>query len=502
MCLNKKKFVLIFILSLIVFLALAIPFRSLLKINYVTEVRPAAVLNPVLGIFFGMPAILACVLGNLILDFQSGVPIIQVLAYIIPQFLYGYIPYYVWKKLNKNETDKITIDAMPKILRYIAAVLLGSLALAVIAGTMVGLFNNNTTLLIDFIVFAFVNNIAMNLFLGFPLIILLNKFVNKRKLSSCEKYLLISSVLEAISVCTIICVTWRVTIGIDITDSHFWEKIYLMCIAAILFIIGLSIAIIAVQLDKELKAHSYEFGVAAKIQMSMLPNKFPAFPDRKEFDIFAMMIPAKEVGGDFYDFFMVDDTHVAMVAADVSGKGVSAALFMVIGKTLIKDHTISGADLGDVFADVNNLLCEANSEGLFITAFEGVLDLVTGKFRYVNAGHEMPFICKKNENYKPYPIKAGIILAGMENTKYTSGEFILEPGDKIFEYTDGVTEATNKDKQLFGMKRLEETLSKYSDKSVNELLPLVKKDIDTFVGDAPQFDDITMICLEYNKRMP
>ena len=137
-----------------------------------------------------------------------------------------------------------------------------------------------------------------------------------------------------------------------------------------------------------------ELDIARNIQASMLPCIFPAFPDRKEFDIYATMTPAKEVGGDFYDFFMVDETHLAIVMADVSGKGVPAALFMVIGKTLIKDHTTPGRDLGEVFSTVNNLLCEANSEGLFITAFEGVLDLVTGEFCFVNAGHEMPFICK------------------------------------------------------------------------------------------------------------
>ena len=244
-----------------------------------------------------------------------------------------------------------------------------------------------------------------------------------------------------------------------------------------------------------------ELDVATHIQASMLPCIFPAFPERPEFDIFATMNPAKEVGGDFYDFFMVDDTHIAIVAADVSGKGVPAALFMVIGKTLIKDHTTPGTDLGEVFTTVNNLLCESNSEGLFITAFEGVLDLVTGEFRFVNAGHETPFICKKGEKFKPYPIKAGFVLAGMEEMKYKAGTFTLEPGDKIFQYTDGVTEATNKKNELFGMERLENTLGKYSDKTVEELLPLVKKDIDAFVGKAPQFDDITMICLEYKEKI-
>ena len=244
-----------------------------------------------------------------------------------------------------------------------------------------------------------------------------------------------------------------------------------------------------------------ELDIAKHIQASMLPCIFPAFPERKEFDIYATMEPAKEVGGDFYDFFMVDDTHLAIVMADVSGKGVPAALFMVIGKTLIKDHTTPGRDLGKVFTEVNQLLCESNSEELFITAFEGVLDLVTGEFVYVNAGHEMPFICKAGGDFEPYKIRAGFVLAGMEGMKYRAGSTRLEPGDKIFQYTDGVTEATNLKNELYGMNRLGAILNKVKGGTPNDILPAIKKDIDEFVGDADQFDDITMLCLEYKARI-
>ncbi len=244
-----------------------------------------------------------------------------------------------------------------------------------------------------------------------------------------------------------------------------------------------------------------ELDVAKHIQASMLPCIFPAFPDRKEIDVFASMDPAKEVGGDFYDFFMVDERHLAIVMADVSGKGIPAALFMVIGKTLIKDHTTPGRDLGTVFTEVNNLLCESNSEEMFITAFEGVLDLVTGEFVYVNAGHEMPFICKAGGDFEPYKIRHGFVLAGMENMKYKAGSMMLEPGDKIFQYTDGVTEATNAQDELYGMERLGTILNKVKEGTPDEILPQVKKDIDAFVGDADQFDDITMLCLEYKEKM-
>ena len=202
-----------------------------------------------------------------------------------------------------------------------------------------------------------------------------------------------------------------------------------------------------------------ELNVATQIQSSMLPCIFPAFPDRDELDIYATMTPAKEVGGDFYDFFMVDERHVAIVIADVSGKGVPAALFMVIGKTLIKDHTQPGRDLGEVFTEVNNILCESNDNGMFITAFEGVLDLVTGEFRYANAGHEMPFIYRKEGGYEAYKIRPGFVLAGMENIKYKEQKIQLNIGDKIFQYTDGVTEATDKDNQLYGMDRLHKVLN-------------------------------------------
>lgn len=244
-----------------------------------------------------------------------------------------------------------------------------------------------------------------------------------------------------------------------------------------------------------------ELDIARHIQASMLPCIFPAFPERNEIDIYATMNPAKEVGGDFYDFFMVDDRHLAIVMADVSGKGVPAALFMVIGKTLIKDHTTPGSDLGTVFTEVNNLLCESNSEELFITAFEGVLDLVTGEFVYVNAGHEMPFICKAGGDFEPYKIRAAFVLAGMENMRYRAGSMTLEPGDKIFQYTDGVTEATNSHNELYGMERLTAILNQVKNQTPSGILPAVKADVDAFVGEAPQFDDITMLCLEYKARM-
>ena len=245
-----------------------------------------------------------------------------------------------------------------------------------------------------------------------------------------------------------------------------------------------------------------ELNVATHIQSSMLPIIFPPFPSKEEVDIFASMTPAKEVGGDFYDFFMVDDRHIAIVVADVSGKGVPAALFMVIGKTLIKDHTTPGMDPAEVFMKVNNLLCESNGAELFITAFEGVLDIVTGEFRFVDAGHEPPYIWHDGK-FTAHRVKPDFVLAGFEGTKYASGSIFLEPGDKILEYTDGVNEATNANNELYGDERLNAVLNRDNcgAKSCKDIISTVKADIDRFVADAPQFDDITMLCLEFKKRL-
>lgn len=285
-----------------------------------------------------------------------------------------------------------------------------------------------------------------------------------------------------------------------IFPNHYWFfPLYLTI--CLIFVVEFVLLINSVMQTATAMKNEAELNVATNIQQSMLPCIFPAFPERKEFDIYASMDPAKEVGGDFYDFFMVDERHLAIVMADVSGKGVPAALFMVIGKTLLKDHTQPGRDLGEVFGEVNNLLCEANSEGLFITVFEGVLDLVTGEFVFVNAGHEPPYICKKGGEFELHQIRAGFVLAGMEDTRYRAGCITLEEGDKLFQYTDGVTEATSAQNELYGKDRLQKVLAANSSKAPAEILPAVKADIDLFVGSAPQFDDITMLCLEYKVRM-
>ena len=239
-----------------------------------------------------------------------------------------------------------------------------------------------------------------------------------------------------------------------------------------------------------------ELNVATKIQADMLPKIFPPFPDRSEFDVYAQMTPAKEVGGDFYDFFLVDEDHLAIVIADVSSKGVPAALFMVIAKTLIKNHAMSLESLGDVFYRVNNQLCEGNEEGMFVTAWMGVVTISTGEFEFVNAGHN-PQLLMNNDTYDWIHAQPGFVLAGLEGIPYSSEKLKLKHGARIFLYTDGVTEAQNASEELFGEERLLESLQRNGHLPLQQMLEAVRADIDTFAGEAEQFDDITMLAFEF-----
>lgn len=243
---------------------------------------------------------------------------------------------------------------------------------------------------------------------------------------------------------------------------------------------------------------STELNVATQIQADMLPRIFPAFPERKEFDIYASMNPAKEVGGDFYDFFFIDDKHLALVMADVSGKGVPAALFMVISKTLIKTRALMGGTPSEILYDVNNQLCEGNDAGLFVTVWLGILDIETGKITAANAGHEYPALKRvDNPSFELLKDKHTPAVATIEEIRFKNYEIELNPGDVLFIYTDGVAEATNSSEELYGTDRMIEDLNKYTDAKIDELLINMKKEVDKFTGDAPQFDDITMLGLRY-----
>ena len=239
-----------------------------------------------------------------------------------------------------------------------------------------------------------------------------------------------------------------------------------------------------------------ELNVATQIQADMLPRIFPAFPERREFDIYASMTPAKEVGGDFYDFFLVDEDHLAMVIADVSGKGVPAALFMVIAKTLLKNAVQMGSSPRQALEKVNNQLCENNEAEMFVTVWLGVYEISTGHLTAANAGHEYPAIRRAGGRFELFKEPHGFVLAGMENARYREYELEIGVGDTLFLYTDGVTEATDGANALYGTDRMLAALNRNCELDPERLLHEVKADLDGFVGAAPQFDDITMLSLQ------
>ena len=241
-----------------------------------------------------------------------------------------------------------------------------------------------------------------------------------------------------------------------------------------------------------------ELSIASQIQADMLPRIFPPFPDRADFDIYASMDPAKEVGGDFYDFFLVDDTHLCLVMADVSGKGVPAALFMVIAKTLIKNQALLGRSPSEILANVNQQLCDGNEAELFVTVWLAVVDLTTGQGLAVNAGHEHPTLRRAGGQYELIQYRHSPAVAVMEGMRFRQHEFQLNPGDSLFVYTDGVPEATDAKNELYGAERMLAALNRDPDAAPEQVLSAVRQGVDAFVGDAPQFDDLTMLCLRYH----
>ncbi|MBE7004132.1 MAG: hypothetical protein E7425_07595 [Ruminococcaceae bacterium] len=249
--------------------------------------------------------------------------------------------------------------------------------------------------------------------------------------------------------------------------------------------------------SKTLAAKDAELNMATGIQANMLPRIFPPFPERKEFDLYASMDPAKEVGGDFYDFFLTDDDHLAMVIADVSDKGVPAALFMVIAKTLIKNRAQMGGTPAEILGDVNAKLCEGNESKMFVTAWLGILEISSGRLTATNAGHEYPLIKHAGGAFELFKDKHGFVLGGMDGMKYKDYELALEPGAKIFLYTDGVPEASDETENMFGVEQLLAVLNKEPDASPQQILQNVRCAVDEFVKDAKQFDDLTMLSMEY-----
>ena len=253
-----------------------------------------------------------------------------------------------------------------------------------------------------------------------------------------------------------------------------------------------------VEITAEQERLNTELELASSIQMDMLPCIFPPFPDRREFDIYASMKPAKEVGGDFYDFFLIDQDHLGLVIADVSGKGIPAALFMMMVKIMVQNCVLAGLSPKQALEQVNQLISEKNKESMFVTVWLGILDIPSGKLIAVNAGHEYPILKKPGGCYELYKDRHGMAVGMMEGIRYREYELQLEPESRIFVYSDGLAEANNSEEKLFGLDRTLAALNGVPDADAEETLNAVRRAVDTFVGDAPQFDDLTMMCIVYH----
>ena len=229
----------------------------------------------------------------------------------------------------------------------------------------------------------------------------------------------------------------------------------------------------------------------------MLPHIFPPFPERDEIDLFASMDPARDVGGDFYDFFFIDEDHLCLVIADVSGKGIPGAMFMMLSKRIIEDSARQSRSPAEILARTNEALCDNNQAEMFVTVWLGILEISSGNLTASNAGHEFPTIRREDGRFELYKDRHGFVLGGLKETRYKEYGLQMSPGDKLFVYTDGVPEATAAGGEMFGTGRMIDALNACADGSPAEILESVRNSVDAFVGDAEQFDDLTMMCLEY-----
>lgn len=577
---NKTiSFGVVLLISAALFIAFTLPFR--IWLSDITEMRPTTALTPVLGMIFGIPASLGCAVGNLFSDLLSGYEISYAFISAVSQFIYGMVPFFLWKKLNREHNgEEFRLDSVSRMLKF-CLVMFSDAVLTVI---ITGIINHSYSVAELFSVeslYLFLNSFDSGLLFGCPLLILghlLQKHLENLKSGSKKKILtftlnermILNTVITGLGICMLVGAAVYITDKMVAEGSSvgLWGRIYIFETLALNFYFALSIGFMwftekriahpverlaevaktyyvdhstdeqreqmisackeyaddstevgnlarsYISMVKDLEKYvdnlrsitaekeriNAELNLASDIQAHMLPCIFPPFPDHDEFDIFALMDPAKEVGGDFYDFFMVDNTHLAVIVADVSGKGVPAALFMVITKTLIKNYAQSKLSPSEVFTTVNRILCDGNDAGLFVTAWLGIFDCESGRLVYVNAGHNPPLLKTGNGEFEYLKSRPGFVLAGLESIKYTQNEITVKPGDRLFLYTDGVTEATDSGGGLYGEERLRSFMNAHKSDGVESLLQGLRRDIDVFVGDAPQFDDITMLILDIVKK--
>ena len=548
--------------SALIFFVMTLPPRHFFQVVAVTEVRPASVLNPLLGLFYGPPGVLGCALGNLAADVLSGYGSDMCLLGFGVQIIYGILPWLLWKRKGW----RVRLNTAASVLRYMVVMLIDSGLTALLLGgamaiTGIGRILSLTTLML------FLNNFVFCMILGIPMILVYTyRGLEKRgeNFSLNERFIIIFLGLAIVSAATIGYIAYT-ELAPRVSDPlNLWNRVYIY-IAVYLFVVCIIVNFflryaeyhITIPIEKlaqiagdyihtggeetldtrtivercnryayihsevgnlaealrdmALRLEHYieyvtkaaanqeriraELNVAAQIQADMLPA---VFPKRKDFSIFASMHPAKEVGGDFYDFFMVDETHLAMAIADVSGKGIPAALFMVISRTLIKNQVLMNQGPGEVLANVNQQLCENNQAQMFVTVWLAILDLRSGELRAANAGHEYPALRRAGGQFELIKDKHGFVLAGMENMRYREYTWQLHAGDTLFVYTDGVQEATNAANALFGSERMLAALNTAETKEPAIILETVRQAVNTFVGEAEQFDDLTMLALTYH----
>lgn len=569
----------IFLISLLLYFIFTMPFRTWINVSVVTDMRLNSAITPVLGMIFGFPAAFGCAVSSFLCDVLSDYELSYSIFGFIQQFVFGLVPYYLWKRMNtEHDGSKFRLDSISRVLKFCLVMLIDAILIVIFTGLV-----KQSYFVSDFFstdnLYLFLNSLDSGLLFGFPLLILGNylqqytaslqdRTRNTHVTLSLNERMIINTLLTGLSVCLLVGASIYLTDRFSENGSSIglWGKIYLFQTIAMNIYFLLSIGFMwftekriahpievlaeiaqnyyAKQSTEEQRqemiaacrkyaddttevgslARSYismagdleiylksiqkitaekerinaELSLASDIQAHMLPCHFPAFPERDEFDIYATMTPAKEVGGDFYDFFMVDQTHIAVVIADVSGKGVPAALFMVIAKTLIRNHTQIGLAVNEVFTSVNRLLCEGNDACLFVTAWLGILDLSSGTLTYANAGHNPPLLCR-NGQFTYLESAPGFVLAALDTTEYELNGLALTPGDRLFLYTDGVTEAENSDHELYGEERLSRFINQHVKDSAEDILPMLKADIDSFAGNIPQFDDITMLMFDFMK---
>lgn len=478
----------------ILFYLLTRPFHNLFPVFELSEIRPSAVMNPVFGLFFGVPGALGCTIGNMFIDISYGVGFPHFIIYMIPQFLYGIVPRLIWNALYKKDTpDRFRLDSMPKILRFCGTMIVTSLVLGVTVSIAAA---SSMPDVISFGLFCFINDTAICLLLGFAVLILLNWIFNRSKPCRCERLLLYTTAAELVGIAMTVFLFKQLTGYENLLEVAVLDRIYVLSLVVISVIILVALVLIGLSLGQQLHERKYDLQIAASIQASMLPEKYDG-SDRRV-SLYASMTPAREVGGDFYDHFFLSEDKLAFVVADVSGKGTPAALFMTRAISTLRDFSSMGIPIEEIMDRTNDSLCRNNKEKYFVTAWLGILDLSSGELTFVNAGHNPPVLRHADGKAELVKTKSSPILGALEGIHYRHGTLTLEKGDTLFIYTDGVTEAHNKKGEMFREAGMTAAVEK-APVSADGLCAAVFDAVNAFAAGAEQFDDITMMAVRYQE---